>query len=58
MIDLGTTVVAGVTPGKGGQQVHGVPIYNTVRQAVDETHANASVLFVPPEFCKDKEFCL
>ena len=48
MIELGTQVVAGVTPGKGGQQVEGVPVYNTVKEAVTESQADASVLFVPP----------
>jgi succinyl-CoA synthetase alpha subunit len=48
MLDYGTRVVAGVTPGKGGQQVHGVPVYDTVRQAVRENPAEASVISVPP----------
>lgn len=56
MINLGTKVVAGVTPGKGGQDVEGVPIYNTVQQAVTESHADASVLFVPPRFATDAVF--
>ncbi|MCK9639955.1 MAG: succinate--CoA ligase subunit alpha, partial [Prolixibacteraceae bacterium] len=49
MINLGTNVVAGVTPGKGGQEIEGVKIYNTVQQAVDATQADAAVLFVPPK---------
>ena len=48
MLDYGTRVVAGVTPGKGGQQVHGVPVHDTVRQAVREEPAEASVISVPP----------
>jgi len=56
MKEMGTCVVAGVTPGKGGQEVEGVPVYNTVRQAVDETQADASVLFVPPRFAHDAVF--
>ena len=50
MIDYGTNVVAGVTPGKGGQSVFGVPVYNTVREAYEETGANATVIFVPAKF--------
>jgi len=56
MLGCGTRVVAGVTPGKEGQQVEGVPVFNTVRRAVAATHANASVLFVPPAFAKDAVF--
>ena len=47
MLEYGTNVVAGVTPGKGGQTVHGVPVFNTVKEAVAQTAANASVIFVP-----------
>jgi len=50
MQQYGTTVVAGVTPGKGGTEVLGVPVYNTVREAMERHEANASVLFVPPKF--------
>jgi succinyl-CoA synthetase alpha subunit len=53
---IGTNVVAGVTPGKEGQEVHGVGVFNTVRKAVAETQADASVLFVPPRFAKDAVF--
>lgn len=49
----GTNVVAGVTPGKGGLEMDGVPIFNTVRQAVIETSANCSMIFVPPAFAAD-----
>ena len=54
MIEAGTQVVAGVTPGKGGQQdANGVPIFNTVKEAVAKTGANASIIFVPPPFAAD-----
>jgi succinyl-CoA synthetase alpha subunit len=56
MLNSGTSVVAGVTPGKGGQDYEGVPIFNTVDQAVEETQANASVIFVPPPFAADAIF--
>jgi succinyl-CoA synthetase alpha subunit len=52
-IAYGTKVVAGVTPGKGGTEAQGVPVFNTVREAVDRTGANASVIFVPPPFAAD-----
>ena len=51
--NYGTNVVAGVTPGKGGQDFEGIPIFNTVQEAVDATGANASVIFVPPPFAGD-----
>lgn len=50
MLEYGTNVVAGVTPGKGGQEVLGIPVFDTVREAMDKTDANASVLFVPARF--------
>ena len=50
MIDYGTNVVCGVTPGKGGQSVHGVPVFDTMADAVRETGANASITFVPARF--------
>lgn len=56
MLESGTRVVAGVTPGKGGQDHDGVPVFNTVREAVEETGANASVIFVPPPFAADAIF--
>jgi len=49
----GTRVVAGVTPGKGGQNVEGIPVFNTVESAVKETGANCSMVFVPPPFAAD-----
>ncbi|MFQ5716054.1 MAG: succinate--CoA ligase subunit alpha [Nitrospinales bacterium] len=52
-IKYGTHVVAGVTPGKGGQTALGVPVFNTVREAVQATQANASMIFVPPGFAAD-----
>ncbi len=56
MLESGTNVVAGVTPGKGGQEYEGVPIFNTMEEAVEETGANASVIFVPAAFCADAIF--
>ncbi|ESP88459.1 succinate--CoA ligase subunit alpha [Candidatus Halobonum tyrrellensis] len=56
MIDYGTNVVAGAVPGKGGQEVHGVPVYDTVREAAREEDADASVVFVPPAFAADAVF--
>jgi succinyl-CoA synthetase alpha subunit len=52
-IDYGTNVVAGVTPGRGGQEHLGVPVFNTVRNAVDETGADVSMIYVPPPFAAD-----
>jgi succinyl-CoA synthetase alpha subunit len=51
--DYGTDVVAGTTPGKGGQDVQGIPVYDTVAEAVDEAGANTSVIFVPARFATD-----
>ena len=53
MMDYGTKVVAGVTPGKGGQTVAGVPVFDTVREAVEATGANATIIFVPAAFAAD-----
>ena len=52
----GTNVVAGVTPGKAGQDVDGIPVFNTVRDAVEATGANTSMIFVPPRFATDAIF--
>ena len=52
-IEYGTKMVGGVTPGKGGQKHLGLPVFNTMRVAVEETGANASVIYVPAPFCKD-----
>src|SRR3954453_18744255 len=51
--DYGTAVVAGVTPGKGGSDVDGIPVFHTVADAVRETGANTSMVFVPPRFAAD-----
>jgi succinyl-CoA synthetase alpha subunit/malate-CoA ligase subunit alpha len=53
MIDYGTSVVGGVVPGKGGETVHGVPVFNTVKEAVAATGAEGSLVFVPPPFAAD-----
>lgn len=53
MLAYGTNVVGGVTPGRGGQEIEGVPVFDTVREAVDATGANASVIFVPAPFAAE-----
>ncbi|MBN1834366.1 MAG: CoA-binding protein, partial [Spirochaetales bacterium] len=50
MLEYGTRVVGGVTPGKGGQEVHGLPVFDTVKEAVAATGADSSVIFVPARF--------
>ena len=56
MLDYGTKLIAGVTPGKGGAEVHGIPVYNTVREAAEALKADASIAFVPARFAKDAIF--
>jgi succinyl-CoA synthetase alpha subunit len=53
MLEYGTKIVGGVTPGKGGTEVEGVPVFDTVSEAVEKTGANASVIYVPPAFAAD-----
>jgi succinyl-CoA synthetase alpha subunit len=53
MLDYGTKIVAGVTPGKGGETCEGVPVFNTVAEACQATRANTSVIYVPPKFAVD-----
>ncbi|PSP69530.1 succinate--CoA ligase subunit alpha [Halobacteriales archaeon QH_9_66_26] len=56
MIEYGTNVVAGAVPGKGGEEVHGVPVYDTVSRAAEAENADASVVLVPPAFAADALF--
>jgi len=56
MMEYGTNIVAGAVPGKGGQEVNGVPVYDTVEEAAREHDADASVIFVPPAFAADAIF--
>lgn len=53
MLEYGTKIVGGATPGKGGAQVEGVPVFDTVKEAVSGTGANASIIFVPAPFARD-----
>lgn len=53
MLEYGTNVVGGVTPGKAGESVHGCPVFHSVEDAVDEANADASVVYVPPPFAAD-----
>lgn len=56
MLEYGTKIVGGVTPGKGGQTCEGVPVFNTMREAVKTTSANTSVIYVPAKFAKEAIF--
>ena len=56
MLSFGTKVVAGVTPGKGGQDVHGIPVFDSVIEGIEETGANTSLVLVPARFAKDAVF--
>jgi len=56
MLDYGTKIAAGVTPGRGGTEVHGVPVYDTVEEAVTNHEVNASIIFVPAPFAADAAF--
>jgi len=53
MIEYGTNVVGGVTPGKGGQQVHGKPVFDSVKEAKEKTGANCAIIYVPAKFAKE-----
>ncbi len=53
MLDYGTKVVCGVTPGKGGQEIEGVPVYDTVKEAVKHHHPDLSIIYVPPAAARD-----
>lgn len=53
MLEYGTKIVAGVTPGKGGTQVHGIPVYDTIEEAQEKHSANASIIFVPAPFAAE-----
>jgi succinyl-CoA synthetase alpha subunit len=56
MLDYGTQIVAGVTPGKGGITVHGIPVYDTVKEATENHNVNASIIFVPAPFAAEAAF--
>ena len=56
MLDYGTNIAAGVTPGKGGQQVHGIPVYDTVYQAAEKHEINSTIIFTPAPTVKDAAF--
>ncbi len=53
MMEYGTNIVGGVTPGKGGASEHGVPVFDTMKEAVEQTGATASIVFVPPPFAAE-----
>ncbi len=55
-LDFGTRIIGGVTPGRGGREVHGVPVYDTVEQITTKTRVDASVISVPPAFTRDAAF--
>lgn len=56
MLDYGTNIVAGVTPGRGGMSIYGLPVYDTVEESVKKRDANASIIFVPAPFAADAAF--
>ena len=56
-IDYGTQVVGGVTPGRGGQEHLGVPVFNTMREGVEQTGADVSMILVPPPFAAPEPIC-
>ena len=56
MLKYNTAIEAGVTPGKGGQEFLGVPIFNSIEEATEETDINSSIIFVPAKFAKDAAF--
>ena len=56
MLDYNTNIVAGVTPGKGGQEFEGVPIFNSIEEAKENEDINSSIIFVPAPFAKDAAF--
>lgn len=56
MLNYGTNIVAGVTPGKGGSEIYGVPVFDSMAEAVEKTKANTSIVFVPPMFAVDAIF--
>lgn len=56
MLVYGSRIAAGVSPGKGGQYVHGVPVYNSVWEAAEHHKIDASILFVPAKYAKDSAF--
>src|SRR4030067_2367103 len=53
MLDFGTRIIAGLTPGRGGTQVHGIPVYDTVKAAIAKHEPNASIIFVPAPSAQD-----
>ena len=53
MLQFGTRIIAGVTPGKGGTEVYGVPVYDTAKEATQNNSLNTSIIFVPAQFAAD-----